>query len=130
MVRTVGRIMTGVAVAALFVSMTSCAEVNARTFTIRVAGSPQTRFIGQCSATENGQTTRGIDLKGALTYQQDAVEFEVVGGQIYCAVYAQNLDGMLTLELLSNGELLDSSQTSEPFQDITVEFQSPVAPDS
>ena len=116
------KLTTGLAVAALCGTLIGCAEASTESFTIRVIGPPQTRFTGQCSAIESDQTTNGVDLEGILTSEQDAVEFEAVGEQIYCALYAQDLEGTLRLELLRNGELLDSAQTSEPFQDISIEY--------
>jgi len=117
-------------VVASFISLLSgcTAQHTNSKFTVRVSGNTtELAFDGQCTAqktkfwSEEG-TAQGLDIKGTVQSVNQPQDYEIIGYFIYCSVANQSAAGILTVELLQEGNLVASAQSASPDKPATLEY--------
>jgi hypothetical protein len=115
---------------ACFISLlTGCASQRANSqFTVRVSGNTDgLAFDGQCTAQKarfwSGESVaQSLDIKGTVYSVGKPQDYRTSGYFIYCAVANQSANGTITVELLQDGNVVASAQSSAPDKPATLEF--------
>jgi hypothetical protein len=116
-------------VASLMGLLTGCAQRRSNSaLTIRVSGDTDgIAYNGQCTAQKQGfwpgsSDAQGLDVTGMVNTAGQTKDFETRGFFIYCAVANQSAIGTIAIELLQEGNLVASAQSTSPDTPATLEF--------
>jgi hypothetical protein len=116
-------------VAGLISLLAGCASLRTNSqFTIRVSGNTNgLPFDGQCTSQKakfwpGESVSQGLDIKGTVYSVSQPQDYETSGYFIYCAVANQSATGTITVELLQDGNLVASAQSTSPDKPATLEF--------
>jgi hypothetical protein len=85
------------------------------------------QFDGQCTAQKAGflpgdSVAQSLDVKGTVDSVSQPQDYETSGFFIYCAVANQSVTGTITVELLQEGNVVASAQSTSPEKPATLEF--------
>jgi hypothetical protein len=109
--------------------LTGCAGQRTNSqFTVRVSGDTDgLLFDGRCTAQKAGfwpgeSVAQGLDVEGTVYSASEPQDYETSGYFIYCAVANQSATGTITVELLRDGDVVASAQSTLPDKPATLEF--------
>lgn len=109
--------------------LTGCANNRTNSqFTVRVTGSASDlEFDGQCTAQKakflsKENVAQSLDVKGTVVSVSQSQDYETTGFFIYCSIANQSTNGTITVELLLDGNLVASAQSTSPDMPATLEF--------
>jgi uncharacterized lipoprotein YajG len=97
-------------------------------FTVRVSGdTADLAFEGQCTAQKSDSqeadpVAQGLEVNGTIEAVNEPQEFTTNGFFIYCAVANQSTSGTITVELLQDGNLVASAESTAPDKPAILEF--------
>ena len=113
----------------LIILLTGCtSNPTDSQFIVRVSGSTNgLQFDGQCTAQNEGflsgeSVAVGLDVKGTIDSVNQPKDYETYGYFIYCAIANQSGIGTITVELLQEGNVVASAQSTSPDKPATFEF--------
>ena len=116
-------------VASLVSILSGCAGQHTNyQFTVDVSGDTEGLiFDGQCSTQRAGfwpgeSVAEGLKVEGTVHAVDQPQEYAISGYFIYCAVANQSSTGTITVELLKDGNVIASAQSSSPDEPATIEF--------
>lgn len=129
MIQKQHRILYLILGASLIGLLTGCSynRTNSQ-FIVRISGSTNgIQFDGQCTAQKAGFWSResvaqSLDVKGTVESASQPQDYETSGFFIYCAVANQSTNGTITVELLREGNVVTSGQSSSPDEPAILEF--------
>ena len=115
--------------AGIVLLLTGCIGQGANSqFTVSVSGNDDgLAFDGQCTAQKAGFwpgeiVAQGLDLVGTIESASQAQDYETTGFFIYCAVANLSATGIITIELLQEGRVVASAQSTSPDKPAIIEF--------
>ena len=96
-------------------------------FIVRVSGDAQDlEFDGQCTAQKAevfaDDSAQSLDVSGTAEGANQPQDFETTGYFIYCAVANQSSTGTITVELLQDGNLVASAESTAPDEPAILEY--------
>lgn len=113
----------------LFSLLAGCTSQPANSpFTVRVSGdSDNLAYEGQCTAQRSVFWSRasravGLDLTGTIEAVDQPHDYETSGVFIYCAIANQSATGIITVELLEDGDVVASAESPSADKPATLEF--------
>ena len=116
-------------VAILVLLLTGCAGQRTNSqFIVSVSGDTDgLAFDGQCTAQKAGlwpgeSVAQSLDVKGTVDFASQPHDYETTGFFIYCAVANQTTAGTITIDLLQDGNLVVSAQSTSPDKPAIIEF--------
>lgn len=129
MIRQQQRILQLFVIASLISLLTGCASQRTNSqLTVRVSGNTDgLPFDGQCTAQKAGfwlgdSVAQNLDVKGTVDSVSQPQDYETSGYFIYCSVANQSATGTITLELLQEGNVVASAQSTSPDKPAALEF--------
>jgi hypothetical protein len=116
-------------VASLISILTGCARqrINHQ-FTVSVSGDTGgLTFDGQCTTQKAGawqgeSVADGLKVEGTVHSVDQPQEHAISGYFVYCAVANQSSTGTITVELLKDGRVVASAQSSSPDEPAIIEY--------
>jgi hypothetical protein len=123
------RILCLFMVASLISILSGCARqrINYQ-FTVSVSGDTGGLiFDGQCTTQKAGvwpgeSVADGLKVEGTVHSVDQPQEYATSGYFVYCAVANQSPTGTITVELLKDGGVVASAQSSSPDEPAIIEF--------
>ncbi len=115
--------------AGLISLMAGCAGTPTNSqFTVRVSGDAvDLAFEGQCTAQKsaflvNDPVAMSLEVNGTIDAIDQSQEYSTTGFFIYCAVANQAASGTITVELLQDGDVVASAESTAPDEPAILEF--------
>jgi hypothetical protein len=123
------RMLHLLSVASLLLLLTGCASQGTNSqFIVSVSGNTAgLEFDGQCTAQKAGfwpgeSVAQNLDVKGTVESTSQTKYYETTGFFIYCAVANQTTTGTIAIQLLQDGNLVASAQSTSPDKPAIIEF--------
>lgn len=102
----------------LAVALSGCAGIGDSEFTIRVSGSDGMIFSGAYALTTSAGGSISQSVEGTAPAQ-----YRVKGNIVSATFQKQNPNGVLTVEILKNGQVVSQSTTSAAYGVVSVATQ-------
>jgi hypothetical protein len=123
------RILYLLLVASVISLLIGCANQRSNSqLTVRISGNTTgLPFDGQCTAEKAGfwpgeSVAQSLDVKGTVDSVSQPQDYKTSGFFIYCAVANQSTTGTITVELLQDGNVVASAQSTSPDKPAILEF--------